>query len=133
MMNRNGFHRGNRSPAAAPRVIASGLSRRLTCAKGNASRPHVWRRLGAGFQLIEKISSSDDPSRRADPDVNTAELDFVAVEAARLAVLPAFPRAVREYTVATARFRESPRLANKLISYHTRWRVVGYLLYLAAD
>jgi hypothetical protein len=63
----------------------------------------------------------------------TAEPDFVAVESARLAGLPAFPKVVREYTVATARFRESPRLANKLISYHTRWRVVSYLIYLAAD
>ena len=40
---------------------------------------------------------------------------------------------MRAYTVGLARFRESPRLANKLISYDTRWRVVGYLLYLAAD
>lgn len=40
---------------------------------------------------------------------------------------------MHEYTVATARFRESPRLVNKLISYHVRWRVVSYLLYLAAD
>ena len=40
---------------------------------------------------------------------------------------------MREYTLATARFRESPRLVNKLISYHKRWRVLSYLLYLAAD
>ncbi len=65
--------------------------------------------------------------------MRAAEPDFIAVEAAQLAALPAFPKVVREYTVATARFRESPRLANKLISYHTRWRVVSYLLYLAAD
>ena len=59
--------------------------------------------------------------------------DFITVEAARFAASPAFPQAVREYTVATARFRESPRFVNKLISYHTRWRVVSYILYLAAD
>jgi hypothetical protein len=59
--------------------------------------------------------------------------DELIAHAARLAALPAFPLAVREYTVGLARFRESPRLANKLISYDTRWRVVGYLLYLAAD
>jgi hypothetical protein len=62
-----------------------------------------------------------------------AERDELAAHAARLAALPAYPQAVREYTTGLARFRESPRLANKLISYDTRWRVVGYLLYLAAD
>jgi hypothetical protein len=59
--------------------------------------------------------------------------DELIETAARFAALPAFPLAVREYTIGLARFRESPRLANKLISYDTRWRVVGYLLYLAAD
>jgi hypothetical protein len=62
-----------------------------------------------------------------------ADQDDLIAHAARLLALPAFPHAVREYTVGLARFRESPRLANKLISYDTRWRVVGYLLYLAAD
>jgi hypothetical protein len=65
--------------------------------------------------------------------MDLAEPDELIAHAARLAALPAFPQAVREYTVGLARFRESPRLANKLISYDTRWRVVGYLLYLAAD
>jgi hypothetical protein len=64
---------------------------------------------------------------------NTGDQDELIAHAARLAALPAFRQAVREYTVGLARFRESPRLANKLISYDTRWRVVGYLLYLAAD
>jgi hypothetical protein len=63
----------------------------------------------------------------------SADQDELIAHAARLAALPAFPQAVRAYTVGLARFRESPRLANKLISYDTRWRVVGYLLYLAAD
>jgi hypothetical protein len=62
-----------------------------------------------------------------------ADQDELIAHATRLLALPAFPQAVREYTVGLARFRESPRLANKLISYDTRWRVVGYLLYLAAD
>jgi hypothetical protein len=65
--------------------------------------------------------------------MDLAEPDELLAHAARLLALPAFPRAVREYTVGLARFREAPRLANKLISYDTRWRVVGYLLYLAAD
>jgi DNA-binding MarR family transcriptional regulator len=59
--------------------------------------------------------------------------DQLLREAARLAALPAFPDAVREYTKGLARFREGPRLVNKLISYDTRWRVVGYLLYLHSD
>src|SRR5260370_41455030 len=62
-----------------------------------------------------------------------AEQDELAAHAERFVALLAFPRAVREYTGGIARSRESPRLANKLISYDTRWRVVGYLLYLAAD
>jgi hypothetical protein len=65
--------------------------------------------------------------------MDLAEPDELIAHAARFAAMPAFPQAVREYTVGLARFRESPRLANKLISYDTRWRVVGYLLYLAAD
>jgi hypothetical protein len=64
---------------------------------------------------------------------DVVEQDELAAHAACLLALPAFPKAVREYTVGLARFRESPRFANKLISYDTRWRVVGYLLYLAAD
>jgi DNA-binding MarR family transcriptional regulator len=63
----------------------------------------------------------------------TEDQDELSAHAARLAALPTFRHAVREYTIGLARFRESPRLANKLISYDTRWRVVGYLLYLAAD
>src|SRR5260370_10419365 len=62
-----------------------------------------------------------------------AEQDELAAHAARREAWLAFRRAVRKYTVGLAGFRESPRLANKLISYDTRWRVVGYLLYLAAD
>jgi hypothetical protein len=65
--------------------------------------------------------------------MDLVEPDELIAHAARLLARPAFPQAVREYSVGLARFRESPRLANKLISYDTRWRVVGYLLYLAAD
>jgi hypothetical protein len=87
----------------------------------------------AGGQLNSEVGTSDDASHRAGLGGRAAGPDTIAIEAARLAALPAFPKAVREYTVATARFRESPRLVNKLISYHTRWRVVSYLIYLAAD
>ena len=86
-----------------------------------------------GGQLNEDAGDSDDASRRTTVEGRAPEPDFIAVEAARLAASPAFPRAVHKYTVATAKFREGPRIANKLISYHTRWRIVGYLLYLAAD
>ena len=54
-------------------------------------------------------------------------------EAVSLGELSAFPRAVREYTDALARFREAPRVINKLTSYETRFRVILYLLYLHAD
>jgi hypothetical protein len=83
--------------------------------------------------LSGETSSSDEASRRAKLGTRTAEPDFIAITAARFAGSLAFPKVVREYTVATARFRESPRLVNKLISYHTRWRVLSYLIYLAAD
>jgi DNA-binding MarR family transcriptional regulator len=59
--------------------------------------------------------------------------DRLLADADLLRELPAFPEAVREYTVGLARFREAPRLINKLISYETRFRVTGYLLYLHAD
>ncbi|HTY50019.1 MAG TPA: hypothetical protein VMB48_10035 [Steroidobacteraceae bacterium] len=54
-------------------------------------------------------------------------------EAVHLGELPEFARAVREYTDALARFREAPRVINKLTSYETRFRVILYLLYLHAD
>ncbi|HEY8127409.1 MAG TPA: hypothetical protein VIF39_01655 [Hyphomicrobium sp.] len=59
--------------------------------------------------------------------------DRLLADAGRLRESPAFPEAVREYTVGLARFREAPRLINKLISYEKRFRVTGYLLYLHAD
>jgi hypothetical protein len=91
------------------------------------------RASGPGGQLNGEADTSDDASDHHVVGRRAAEPDALAVEAARLAASPTFPQAVREYTVATARFRESSRFANKLISYHTRWRVVSYLLYLAAD
>jgi hypothetical protein len=61
------------------------------------------------------------------------EQDDLAEHAARLAALPAFPAAVREYTVSLMGFRRGSRFFNKLISYSARWRVAAYLLYLHAD
>jgi hypothetical protein len=61
------------------------------------------------------------------------EADPLLAEAACLRAVSAFSQAVREYTVGLARFREAPRLVNKLISYESRFRVTGYLLYLDAD
>ncbi len=54
-------------------------------------------------------------------------------EAAALRALPVFEQAVHEYTRGLARFREAPRLINKLTSHEARFRVVGYLLYLHVD
>jgi DNA-binding MarR family transcriptional regulator len=62
-----------------------------------------------------------------------AEQDELAADAARLLALPAFPQAVREYTVSLMRFRRGSRFFNKLISHNARWRVAAYLFYLHAD
>ncbi len=59
--------------------------------------------------------------------------DALLREAERLRTSPRFPAAIREYSIGLARFREVPRLINKLISYESRFRVTGYLLYLDAD
>lgn len=64
---------------------------------------------------------------------NSDEAAPLLAEAACLRAMPAFSQAIREYTVGLARFREAPRLVNKLISYESRFRVTGYLLYLDAD
>jgi DNA-binding MarR family transcriptional regulator len=66
-------------------------------------------------------------------NIAVAEKDWLMEEAARLAALPTFPAAVREYALGLAHFRRSPRFVNKLISHDSRWRVVGYLLYLHAE
>ena len=59
--------------------------------------------------------------------------DPLLAEAAQLRALPAFPAAIREYTAAIARFRERPRLLNKLIASETRFRLGAYVFCLAAD
>ena len=59
--------------------------------------------------------------------------DPLLIEAAHLRALPAFPTAVREYTVAIARFREAPRLLTKLMASETRFRLTAYVFYLSAD
>lgn len=61
------------------------------------------------------------------------ETDPLAACAARFAAMPAFDAAVRAYIEGVTRFRRSNRLINKLVSYHARWRLAGYLLYLHAD
>jgi len=66
-------------------------------------------------------------------DAANAPSEPLLAEAARFRGEPTFPQAVRAYTAALARFREAPRLINKLISYESRFRVTGYLLYLDAD
>jgi hypothetical protein len=59
--------------------------------------------------------------------------DPLLAEAAQLRASPAFPAAIREYTGAIARFRETPRLVNKLIASETRFRLGAYVFCLAAD
>jgi DNA-binding PadR family transcriptional regulator len=72
----------------------------------------------------------DISTKNAGPNAPSEPL---LTEAARLRDAATFPQAVRAYTGALARFREAPRIVNKLISYEARFRVTGYLLYLDAD
>lgn len=64
----------------------------------------------------------------ADDDLS----DPLLAEAAELRASPAYPAAVREYTVAIARFREAPRLINKLMASETRFRLTAYVFCFAA-
>ena len=57
--------------------------------------------------------------------------DPLLAVAAQLRASPAFPDAVREYTIAIARFREAPRLINKLIASETRFRLTAYVFCFA--
>jgi DNA-binding PadR family transcriptional regulator len=59
--------------------------------------------------------------------------DPLLAEAAQLRASRAFSAAVREYTVAVAHFRETPRLLNKVIASETRLRLGAYVLSLASD
>src|SRR6185312_8131749 len=61
------------------------------------------------------------------------EEDRLLAAASDFRASSAFPQAIREYTLGLSRFRKAPRLINKLISYESRFRVTGYLLYLYAD
>lgn len=63
-------------------------------------------------------------------DENT---DALPAQAARFAAMPAFDAALRAYITGVTGFRRSNRLINKLVSYHARFRLAGYLLYLHAD
>ncbi len=65
---------------------------------------------------------------RAEDDLD----DPLLAEAAQLRASPAFAAAVREYTVAIARFREAPRLINKLMASETRFRLTAYVFCFAA-
>ena len=64
----------------------------------------------------------------ADADPN----DSLLAEAAQLRASPTFATAMREYTVAIARFREAPRLINKLMASETRFRLTAYVFCFAA-
>ena len=76
---------------------------------------------------------SHSPYEVASPAFVFSEPDALLEEAERMAAMPRFDRAVREYTNRAMRFRQGDKLINKLISYDKRWRVVGYLLYFALD
>ena len=59
------------------------------------------------------------PGRGAD------ETNPLTAQAERFAAMPAFDAAVRAYIDGMTGFRRSNRVINKLISYHTRWRLAG--------
>jgi DNA-binding MarR family transcriptional regulator len=61
------------------------------------------------------------------------ETDPLSAQAARFAAMPVFEAALRAYITGVTGFRRSNRLINKLVSYHARFRLAGYLLYLHAD
>jgi len=75
----------------------------------------------------------DSVARNTQPQSDGCGGDPLLAEAAALRALPAFAQAIREYSVGLARFREDSRLINKMVSYDSRHRVVGYLFYLHAD
>jgi hypothetical protein len=98
---------------------------------GNAPVPQSGRR------SLDKEMVELDQTKGADAAAGNfgkaADSDPLPAYAAQPSALPRFPQAMREYIIGSARFRESPRLLNKLVSHDARWRVVGYLLYLAVD
>ena len=73
------------------------------------------------------VTAAPDHFRRAE------EPDPLPAQAARFAAMPAFEAALRAYITGVTGFRRSNRLINKLVSYHARFRLAGYLLYLHAD
>lgn len=87
-------------------------------------------------EQTESSTAAQEPSQesaRARFRRDREEPDALAAEAARFAAMPAFDAALRAYIAGVTGFRRSNRLINKLVSYHARWRIAGYLLYLHAD
>jgi hypothetical protein len=76
---------------------------------------------------VHRARKCNMPTKTDDPD------DPLPAEAAQLHASPAFPAALREYTVAIAQFREAPRLINKVIASEARFRLGAYVFCLAAD
>lgn len=80
--------------------------------------------------IIRAGISTDNPP---DAQSTAPRPDPLLREALALSTQPGFPQAVREFARGMVRFREAPRLVNKLTSHESRLRVIGYLLYLHAD
>ena len=64
------------------------------------------------------------------PDTDQVKL---LADAAVFAANPVFNSAIRAYFIEMARILEAPRLLNVVITSDARWRIMGYLLYLADD
>ena len=84
--------------------------------------------------MPEQTESSTAARETAPADFRrNEETDPLPAQAARFAAMPAFDAALRAYITGVTGFRRSNRLINKLVSYHARFRLAGYLLYLHAD
>ena len=74
------------------------------------------------------------PDRPADAlEFTPPEQHPLLREAAALSAKPEFSQSVRVFAGGMVRFRQAPRLVNKLISHESRFQVIGGLLYLHAD
>ena len=72
-----------------------------------------------------------DLARRPQP--LSVESDPLLLKAAMFQEHPSFDEALQAYTIKFVEFRQRAPLINKVVSYHARWRVASYLMYLAAD
>lgn len=81
----------------------------------------------------EDFHVSPAPDSHHNREIGETAPDQLLQDAARFAVHPDFAEAEQTYCIELARLREAPWLLNAIIATDARWRIMGYLLYLAAD